>query len=352
MSPSPEAPQIPQPLLRNLIRMLRTPEAIDTNFEILAIEVFKFQFTHNIPYQNYCITHGRNPENINHWHEIPRVSTDAFKVISHPLITHSPASTLRTFHTSGTTGEIRGQHHFPSLELYKQAILSSWQRLSLAQPTTLVFLTPHPEHAPHSSLSYMMGVLAEHYAEAQIIWAISEDGTLDLDKIEPLAELTSPVAILGTAITFLHLFDSISIPLPSGSFAMETGGYKGTKRQLEKAELYALFSEKLGLKPDCVINEYSMTELSSQFYTRGLNQPHTAHSWTRTRVIDPRTGTDAAAGESGHLAIYDLANLYSVSAIQTQDIAIAGEDNSFTLLGRDPTALPRGCSRSADQALG
>jgi len=106
---------------------------------------------------------------------------------------------------------------------------------------------------------------------------------------------------------------------------METGGYKGTKRQIEKPDLYQLFEEKLNIPSYSVINEYSMTELSSQFYTHGVGAAHIAPAWTRTRVINPLTGEDSAPGEPGHLAIYDLANLYSVSALQTQDLAIAGE---------------------------
>jgi hypothetical protein len=171
--------------------------------------------------------------------------------------------------------------------------------------------------------------------------------------------------MLGTALAFLHLFELAdeSLALPEGSWAMETGGYKGTDRHLEKQDLYALFEKKLRLPASSIINEYSMTELSSQFYTRGLGHPHSGPSWTRIRVIDPLTNTDALAGEPGHLVIYDLANLHSVMAIRTQDIAIRhtaplAEGNqslegnqSFTLLGRDPSALPRGCSRAADHQL-
>ena len=339
-------------ILHSLRTMMQSHEVLDADFQTLALEVFNLQYTHNTAYQKYCHSLEICPQSVSHWHDIPRVSTDAFKVTAHPLCTHDTNSAVRTFLTSGTTGEISGQHHFPTLDLYELAILKSWQQLDLTAPATIVLLTPRPEHAPHSSLSHMMGVLAEHYSSAETIWAIAEDGSMDMEKINSLAERTSPVAILGTAIAFLHLFENTSLTLPSGSYAMETGGYKGTKRQLEKADLYSLFTEKLGLPHSSVINEYSMTELSSQFYTRGLVGPHRGPVWTRTRVIDPRTGTDAAPGEPGHIAIYDLANLYSVSALQTQDIAIAGEGGCFTLLGRDSTALPRGCSRAADHALG
>jgi hypothetical protein len=67
-------------------------------------------------------------------------------------------------------------------------------------------------------------------------------------------------------------------------------------------------------------------------------------------VVDPATGREVADGETGVPRIYDLANLGSVFAIQTRDLAIRRGEN-FELMGRDPGALPRGCSRAADEML-
>ena len=94
-----------------------------------------------------------------------------------------------------------------------------------------------------------------------------------------------------------------------------------------------------------------MTELSTPFYTRGLGRPHAGPPWARALVIDPETGHPAAPGETGVVRLFDLANLGSVLAIQTQDLAVGREDGTFELLGRDPAALPRGCSRAADEML-
>jgi hypothetical protein len=67
-------------------------------------------------------------------------------------------------------------------------------------------------------------------------------------------------------------------------------------------------------------------------------------------VIDPETGGEAAMGETGVLRIFDLANLGSVLAVETRDLAVRRE-RGFELLGRDPAALPRGCSRAADERM-
>jgi len=340
----------------HLHSVISDSKAAEIDFNSLAMGVFHHQLKHNIPYKNYCECRGRVSSSIKQWQDIPALPTEVFKLDDLPIISFPPDKIRHTFTTSGTTLDVKGQHHFPSLTLYEQSIVAAWDQLKLPQPQQAIFLTPTPKQAPQSSLSHMMGTL-EKQQPSTSIWAIDRDGNLDHQAIvqasQEACKQEQAVALLGTALAFLHLFEELDCPLrlPTGSWAMETGGYKGTHRQLEKAELYALFQDQLGLESDSVVNEYSMTELSSQFYTRGLGKPHVGPRWTRIRVIDPRTETDALPGEPGHLVIYDLANLHSVMAIRTQDLAISNGDNSFTLLGRDPSAIPRGCSRAADDTL-
>ena len=102
--------------------------------------------------------------------------------------------------------------------------------------------------------------------------------------------------------------------------------------------------------PQDILNEYGMTELSSQCYTRGIGKPHVPPPWMRALVVDPATGCEVPDGETGLLRLHDLANLGSVMAIQTRDFATR-RGSHFELLGRDPAALPRGCSRAADEML-
>ena len=93
-----------------------------------------------------------------------------------------------------------------------------------------------------------------------------------------------------------------------------------------------------------------MTELSSQAYATGLDKPHRTPPWLRARVIDPATGKEVAQDETGVLHLVDLANVHSCLAIATRDLAIR-RGTRFQLIGRDPEALPRGCSRAADELL-
>ena len=265
------------------------------------------------------------------------------------------AETLRTFRTSGTTGEGYGQHHFRTVELYRTAALAGWRKAGLSESNVLCLL-PTPETAPHSSLACMAGWLApaENFFpgnwEALCAKVKTTSGRSSPPKSD--REVASPV-LFGTALAFLDFFEWLgerTFPLPAGTIAVETGGYKGTRRDLPKADLYALFEKKLGLPAAAVGNEYGMTELSSQFYTRGLGHPHLGAPWVRALVIDPETESEVADGGTGVLRIFDLANTGSCCAIQTRDLAIRRGEN-FQLLGRDPAALPRGCSRAADEML-
>jgi hypothetical protein len=94
-----------------------------------------------------------------------------------------------------------------------------------------------------------------------------------------------------------------------------------------------------------------MTELFSQFYKWGDQETHTGPPWTAIRVTDAHTGGAAATGGIGYLEIIDLANLDTVAAIRTQDLAIAVGEREFILIGRDPAAIARGCSRGVEDVL-
>jgi hypothetical protein len=65
--------------------------------------------------------------------------------------------------------------------------------------------------------------------------------------------------------------------------------------------------------------------------------------WARARVLSPETGREVAEGEAGLLQVFDLANAFSVMAIQTEDLAVR-QGAGFELIGRAQQAEARGCS--------
>jgi hypothetical protein len=317
------------------------------SFEELALDVFAFQREHNATYRAYC---DRQPP-VKHWKEIPAVPTSAFKDFA--LTCFPVAEAVAEFHTSGTTTATTGKHYFKTLELYHAAIRPNFAAHVLPDGTRLpmMMLTPSPVEAPHSSLAHMLGVVAGEEAEFYVT-----DNTLEVERLtRELCETQwehQPVLLLGTAFAFVHLFDYcakeiLRFELPEGSRAMETGGHKGRSREVSKKELYRLFREHLGIQH--VINEYGMTELSTQFYdeTVGSGVKDVPH-WSRVLIIDPATGNEARPGVRGMIRVFDLANLWSAMCIQTEDLGVGYDDGRFEVLGRAAGAEVRGCSLNAE----
>jgi len=320
------------------------------SFDEAACEVFRYQFERNAAYRAYARALGGTPSTVGSWKQIPAVPTDAFKLKDYPLACFPPRESIKVFRTSGTTREVRGEHWFRDLTLYETSILQGWRHANLPTPSNPWFLSQSPDDAPHSSLVHMFSTLQRHHAPTETDrWMIDSSGSIDTSR---LRMETTPVALFATAIALLRCVESgNAVTLPPGSWIFETGGYKGLKVSLTPAAFRDLISRSFSIPVESLLNEYGMTELSSPFYSWSGGSHHRGSPWTRIRVIDPETGGPSETDQPGYLEIVDLANLDSVAAIRTQDLAIARDDSSFTLLGRDPGALPRGCSRQSDDLL-
>ena len=160
-----------------------------------------------------------------------------------------------------------------------------------------------------------------------------------------------PIGIAGTAFSFVHLIDAWAdlapLRLPRGSWLLETGGFKGRSREVSKPELYAQLARTFSLRDVDIYNEYGMSELSSQAYTHGTEGLHELPPWARVRVCDPATSREVSIGQRGLVRWYDLANVDSVMALQTLDLAERTQ-SGFRLIGRLPRTEPRGCSLGAE----
>jgi hypothetical protein len=339
----------------------------DTQFDRVASRVFTHQFEHNAPYRQFCKGRGVAPEMVSSYLDVPAVPTDGFK---HVRLTSS-AEPVRTFRTSGTTVDKRGEHHFDTLDVYKAPIPGPFREFAMAGSKRLPMfvLAPSPSELPDSSLSFMFGELLPkfgHPAFSGFYIHRADDGELDFamrDLVKALDLVKSPVFLLGTAFAFVELFDAVdqSWSLPEGSRVLETGGLKGRAREISRDELYALFTERLGVPPTHCISEYSMTELSSQAYTDNLVQGipwqdgwFDLPEWARVEVVDPVSLEPLPADKEreGLIRWYDLANVDSVLAVQTSDLGIRRPDGRFRLLGRASDAELRGCSLTIEEIIG
>jgi hypothetical protein len=339
----------------------------DEEFDRLAREVFAFQYERCAPYRAYCDRVKLTPQNVAHWKQIPAVPTSAFKNFA--LTCFPVEEAVAEFHTSGTTRERAGKHYLRTLELYEAAIRPNFAAHLVPDYKRLpmMVLMPSPQEALHSSLSYMMGVVVREFGAPNSEFYV-EDGVLRVERVvRDLSEAQlakQPVFLLGTAFAFVHVIDHLArqglrFELSPDSRVMETGGFKGRSREMPKAELYGFIEKLIGIPKARIINEYGMTELSTQFYDGSLqaNQQtdyKAAPPWARVVIMDPNTGREAAKNERGLIRVYDLANLWSIMCIQTEDLGVtratgsASGTNTFEVLGRAAGAEVRGCSLTAE----
>ncbi len=315
----------------------------DGDFAAMALEVFRYQFGANLAYRNYCESLEKTPESVSNWREIPAVPTDVFKLSGIAMRCFPEAEVKGFFLTSGTTRDVRGKHEYRDLELYEAAVKGGWRELGLPEINKPSFFSQRVKDAPHSSLVRMFDFIDDGGE-----WLIDPDGKLLSEKFLS----NGAAAVLGTSLALLRFCEeSEPVKLLDGSWIFETGGSKGLRISHTPAEVRHRLSDHFSIPESRILNEYGMTELFSQFYKWGNAEVHQGPSWTAIRVVNVFSGKPAAAGEVGYLEIIDLANLDSVSAIRTQDLAIATGERSFILIGRDPAAVARGCSRGVDDVL-
>ncbi len=293
-------------------------------------------------------------------------------VLRHARATvHEASEDIRVFLTSGTTQGARGAHPFRDLSLYDQAAKAAAAYALFPDGSLdLCVLAPSEEERPESSLSYMLARFGEWFGERVTI--AFREGKLDLAALSGALERAQatgrPLALLGTSFAFVHAEDAfaergVTFALPDKSRVMQTGGFKGRSREFTPPEMRSLISSRYDVPASFVVSEYGMTELSSQMYEltlrhalNGDRAPIDATrrffvpDWVRVTAVDPERLQPVAPGEVGILRIEDGANVDSVAALQTADFARV-VDGELELLGRDPDAVPRGCSLAIDEVL-
>lgn len=327
-----------------------------TAFDGPALELFRLQFQCNSAYRRISEAKRLTPDNVRHWTEVPFVPAAAFKELE---LSGIPAKErTAVFHSSGTTEHTPSRHFHcrESLKLYETSLWAAFEKnvIGSCRDYDLLFLSPYPRVTPHSSLVHMFETVGRRAAGPDSVFVGKLDcagaWTIDFDAaLAALRMANKPQIILGTAFSFVHLLDFLAdrdlrLQLPDASRVMETGGYKNRSRTMPRAELHSLIEEFLGIPRERIICEYGMSEISSQAYDSGNPGRHFHFSsWARSQIISPETGREVGDGETGLIRIFDLANVFSVAAIQTEDLAVRRGDG-FDLIGRAALSESRGCS--------
>jgi hypothetical protein len=278
------------------------------------------------------------------------------------------AETVETFRSSGTIGGegARSVHVHPFPDLYRATVDAAFPRfclprgLAAGERPPMLALVPRREERPDSSLSFMVDhVLARWGGEASA-WGLGPrgvDARAARSWLGARQRERRPVLVLATALALADLVAGLErldlrFRLPAGSVVFETGGFKGREREVSPEELAAGVAERLGVPAAAVVREYGMTELTSQLYTGALAggdpELYVPPHQVRVRAVDPESLEEVPTGESGLIAIFDLANLSSAVHVLTEDLGRL-EAGGLRLLGRAPGADLRGCSLTVEE---
>jgi len=307
-------------------------------FERIALEVFRYQ-AQNIPiYKEYTERLRVNPLEVNSIEKIPFLPIQFFKTREvKPTDSHAE----EVFTSSGTTGDQTSRHFVVDTNLYIKSFTSAFNQFyGKASDYCILALLPSYLERQGSSLIYMVDRLIKLSNHPESGFILNE---LDLlaERLGRLDATGQKCLLIGVTFALVEFAEKYNLKLKN-SIVMETGGMKGRRKEMVREEVHNQLKQAFGL--ETIHSEYGMTELLSQAYSNG-NGVFKTTRWMNVIIRDPYDPfTTLPHQRAGAINIIDLANIYSCSFIQTEDLGRVFDDDTFEVLGRMNEAQLRGCN--------
>jgi phenylacetate-coenzyme A ligase PaaK-like adenylate-forming protein len=307
-------------------------------FEKIALDIFRFQYEKIPIYKEFVERLGRKVDEINSIDKIPFLPIQFFKTREvKPNNTKSEV----VFSSSGTTGDQTSRHNVVSADLYIKSFTAGFN-IFYGNPNDYCILALLPSYLDRqgSSLVYMVDRLIKLSNHPESGFFLNEFEML-AERIKRIDEKGQKCILIGVSFALVDFAEKNHFKL-NNSIVMETGGMKGRRKEIVREELHKQLCEAFGLKT--IHSEYGMTELLSQAYSNG-NGIFCCPPWMKVVIRDPYDPfTTQPNLRPGAINIIDLANLYSCSFIQTEDLGKVYDNDTFEVLGRMNDAQLRGCN--------
>jgi phenylacetate-coenzyme A ligase PaaK-like adenylate-forming protein len=310
----------------------------EEEFNLLALEVFRFQYRSNFIYRHYCDALGTIHHQIKTYREIPFLPIGFFK---NHIITCGSSHAPLIFSSSGTTGSQTSKHYVLDPELYIKSFSEGFRRFfGDPQEYYILALLPGYLEREGSSLIYMVNELIRQSHSSYSGFYLNEYALLH-EKITSLHDDKRKILLLGVSFALLDMAEQLPVHHPN-LLIMETGGMKGRRREMVREELHAILKEAFGVP--AILSEYGMTELLSQAYSLGEGA-FESPPWMKVIIRETNDPFSfCPVGFSGGVNVIDLANLYSCSFIATQDLGRITHESQFEITGRFDNSDIRGCN--------
>ncbi len=309
----------------------------DSDFEKIALDLFKFQARNNPVYKRFIDYLKTDINQVEILTDIPFLPIEFFKTYE-VISVSSPFDSV--FLSSGTTGMQRSRHYVKNLQLYRESFIRAFQYFygDVRQYTILALLPSYLEQG-HSSLVYMVDNLIRLSGKPFSGFYLNDDKLPTI--IYELEEQGEPTLLIGVSYALLDLIQNNTFELKH-TIIMETGGMKGRRKEMLREELHKHLIKGFGVTD--IHSEYGMTELLSQSYSKG-NGVFSSPPWQKMLFRDTEDPlTYLPEGKTGGINIIDLANIYSCAFIATQDLGKQTDSIGFEILGRFDHSDVRGCN--------
>jgi len=311
----------------------------EKEFLELSLSIFNYQASKNPVYNRWIELLKIDPAKVKTLEQIPFLPIEFFK--KQEVVTSAIDQNTIKFTSSATTSQTPSTHFVNDISVYEKSFLKGFA-LFYGSPSEYCILALLPNYLQRSgsSLVYMCDkliALSKHPFSGFFLDNVDE---LIL-KINELKKAKQKVILIGVSYALMDLSDK-GLELDDNFIVMETGGMKGTRKELLKPQLHSYL--KNGFKINNIHSEYGMTELLSQAYSLG-NEEFVAPPWMRfliREVDDPlKTRND---NKTGGINVIDLANVNSCAFIATKDLGKINTNGKLELMGRYDNSDVRGCN--------
>lgn len=314
------------------------------DFETAAVEVFRFQHTHNKVYRSYTDTLGVKPEKVNRVEDIPFLPVSVFK--THRVICGDADKYDIIFESSTTTSGTPSKHIVKDVGIYQRSFrLGFTQFYGDIKEYCILALLPSYLERSGSSLVYMADDMIKQSGNLNSGFYMHNMDEL-AEKVSRLENAKQKALLIGVTYALLDFAEKHPLKL-NHTIVMETGGMKGRRREMPREEVHSILKQAWGVNN--IHSEYGMTELLSQAYSHGGGIFH-CPKWMQVVIRDVYDPLSSGLVEQGGaINIIDLANINSCSFIATEDAGVKHKDGSFEVSGRLDQSDIRGCNLMAEE---
>lgn len=306
------------------------------DFETAAIQLYQYQAKNNHVFSSYLKKIGAAPDEAKIFTDIRFLPISFFK-------THAVQTGKNTpewhFLSSSTSGQGRSKHPIFNPDYYIHSFTQTFN-LHYGNPAKykMYALLPGYMERGDSSLVYMV-----HHLSQQ---SQNPETPFFLNNLEELTEIlykddaSAPILLWGVTYALMDLAELMGKAHLPQLTIIETGGMKGTRKEMPKTWLHEKLSEHfIGAS---IHSEYGMTELLSQAYSKdGVH--FQSPPWMQFHI---RQANDPfyiiPMNQWGAVNVIDLANTESCAFISTDDAGRITKDG-LQLAGRLDHAEIRGC---------